>query len=448
VFFGNFISSEQAIREAGGKKNVFHRSLKATLGVVAIAALAANGVLAQQQAQPQAGAAPAASGGQPQWKDQGEYDVATAAQKATDPQKKIEALKQWEQKYPESAFKNQRLLMQAQAYDQLALAAYGKTDPAVLDSGQQAAQTLIDNLDNYFAPSVKPANVTDQQWADAKKTMQIQGLSVLGYVAMMKKDDPTAEKNFKALLQIDPNNAQASYWLGSVIMRQRKVERYSEGLYEIARAISVTGPTALNAQTKAAAQDYLKKAYVGYHGDDKGLDQLMQQASASALPPEGFHVDSVTDVQNKQFANAAEFKKAHPDVALWREIKTALTGDTGDSYFQQVKGSEVPPEKDNEGNPIGMFNAKVVSVNGKELVANVDNAGGDATLKFEHPVNTKIIQTGADFKFKGVIDSFTKDPYMLTFTITDPKTDISGLPPGSFSAAPSTRRRPAARHKK
>jgi hypothetical protein len=388
----------------------------------------------------QAAAGQAAAGGQPQWKDQGEYEVATAAQKATDPQKKIDTLKQWEQKYPDSAYKNQRLLMQAQAYDQLALAAYGKTDPAVLDSGQQAAQTLMDNLDNYFAAGVKPANVSDQQWESAKKTMQIQALSVLGYVAMMKKDDPTAEKNFKALLQIDPNNAQAAYWLGSVIMRQRKVERYPEGLYEIAHAISITGPTALNAQAKAAAQDYLKKAYTGYHGDATGLDQLMQQASASALPPDGFHIDSVTDVQNKQFANAAEFKKAHPDVALWREIRDALKADNGDTYFQQVKGSEIPPEKDNDGNPIGMFNAKVVSVNGKELVANIDNAGGDATLKFEHPLNAKVLQTGAAFKFKGVVESFVKDPYMLTLTIDDPKTEIEGLPPGSFSALPSTRR--------
>jgi hypothetical protein len=407
--------------------------------MVALTALAVGTAWAQA-AGAQAAGGQAAAAGQPQWKDQGEFDVATAAQKATDPQKKIDALKQWEQKYPDSAYKNQRLLMQAQAYDQLALAAYGKTDPAVLDSGQQAAQTLMDNLDNYFAPSVKPASVSDQQWTAAKKTMQIQGLSVLGYVAMMKKDDPTAEKDFKALLQVDPNNAQASYWLGSVIMRQRKVERYPEGLYEIARAISVTGPTALNAQAKAAAQDYLKKAYTGYHGDATGLDQLMQQASASALPPDGFHIDSVTDVQNKQFANAAEFKKAHPDVALWREIRDALKAANGDTYFQQMKGSEIPPEKDTDGNPIGMFNAKVVSVNGKELVANVDNAGGDATLKFEHPLNTKVIQTGAAFKFKGVAESFVKDPYMLTLTIDDPKTEIDGLPAGSFSAAPSTRR--------
>jgi hypothetical protein len=173
-FLGTPFNRDRRLKEAGGKKKVFHRSLKAALGIVAIAALAANGMLAQQQ--PAAGGQ-AAAGGQPQWKDQGEYDVATAAQKATDPQKKIDALKQWEQKYPDSAFKNQRLLMQAQAYDQLALAAYGKTDPAVLDAGQQAAQTLIDNIDNYFAPAVKPANVTDQQWADAKKTMHEEGRS-------------------------------------------------------------------------------------------------------------------------------------------------------------------------------------------------------------------------------------------------------------------------------
>jgi hypothetical protein len=407
--------------------------------MVALAALAVGTAWGQAAGAPAAGGQ-AAAAGQPQWKDQGEFDVATSAQKATDPQKKIDALKQWEQKYPDSAFKNQRLLMQAQAYDQLALAAYGKTDPAVLDSGQQAAQKLMDNLDNYFAPTVKPATVSDADWQKAKTTMQIQGLSVLGYVAMMKKDDPTAEKDFKALLQVDPNNAQASYWLGSVIMRQHKVERYSEGLYDIARAISVSGPEALNPQAKTAAQDYLKKAYDGYHGDTKDLDQLMQKVQASALPPDGFHIDSVTDIQNKQFANAAEFKKAHPDVALWREIRDALKADNGDTYFQQMKGSEIPPEKDSDGNPIGMFNAKVVSVSGKELVANVDNAGGDVTLKFEHPLNTKVIQTGAAFKFKGVAEAFVKDPYMLTITIDDPKTEVDGLPAGSFSAAPSTRR--------
>ncbi len=421
---------------------MFIRSVKWTLSTLAIAALAVSSAWAQ---------AAGGASGQPQWKDQGEYDVAMQAQKATDPQKKIDALKQWEQKYPSSAFKNMRTIMTAQAYDQIAMAAVGKTDPATLDASSKAAQTLLDNLDTWFASDVKPANVSDADWTKAKTTMQEQALYVLGYSAMMKKDDATAETDFKKLLAVDPNNAQVSYWLGSVIIRQHKQERYPEALYEIARSISITGTGALSPQAKDAAQKYLKAAYEGYHGDDTGLDQLMQQVQASALPPDGFHIDSVVDVQNKQFANAAEFKKAHPDIALWREIRTALTGDgagQGDAYFQQVKGSEIPPDKDTDGNPIGMFNAKVVSAEGKNLIANVDNAGGDVTLVFEHPLNVKEIQAGTAFKFKGVVDSYTKQPYMLTLTIDDPKTEIDGLPAKAFSALPATHHTRKTVHKK
>ena len=68
-----------------------------------------------------------------------------------------------------------------------------------------------------------------------------------------------------------------------------------------------------------------------------------------------------------------------------------------------------------------MLKAKVVTVNPKELIVNVDNAGGDATLKFEQTLNAKVIEVGAPIEFKGVVDSFTKAPYMLTITIDEPK---------------------------
>ncbi len=97
-----------------------------------------------------------------------------------------------------------------------------------------------------------------------------------------------------------------------------------------------------------------------------------------------------------------------------------------------------------------MFKAKVVSVNEKELVANIDNAGGDATLKFEKALNSKVINQGDAFEFKGVVESFNKQPYMLTLTITDPKEDVKGLPDTAFSAAPVRKapvRRPATKKK-
>ena len=73
-----------------------------------------------------------------------------------------------------------------------------------------------------------------------------------------------------------------------------------------------------------------------------------------------------------------------------------------------------------------MFTAKVVSQpSPKELLVNVDNPAGDATLKFENPLKGTV-DPGTAFKFKGVIDSYAKEPYMLTLTAD--KEDIEGLP--------------------
>jgi len=67
------------------------------------------------------------------------------------------------------------------------------------------------------------------------------------------------------------------------------------------------------------------------------------------------------------------------------------------------------------------------------------------TLKFENPLKGTVDQ-GTAFKFKGVIDSFVKDPFMLTFATE--KEDVDGLPASLFSTAPSKPRRPAATKKK
>ena len=40
----------------------------------------------------------------------------------------------------------------------------------------------------------------------------------------------------------------------------------------------------------------------------------------------------------------------------------------------------------------------------------------------------KKLIAGTDIQFKGVVDSYTKEPYVLTLNIQEPKTDITGLP--------------------
>jgi hypothetical protein len=220
-----------------------------------------------------------------------------------------------------------------------------------------------------------------------------------------------------------------------LILRERNIARMSDALYDIARAVDDTGPLALPAAAKTQIDTYLKKAYEGYHGDDSGLEDLKKNAMAAALPPAGFHIESVTEIQAKQEGDAAAFAAAHPDVALWRTIRDALKGDGGDKYFEDnLKGAEIPP-----AGQFTMFNAKVISQpSPKELLVNVDSPAGDATLQFDAPLNGTV-DPGTSFKFKGVVDSFVKDPYMLTFTGMA-KEDIEGLPDSLFKAAPAKRR--------
>ena len=413
---------------------MFDRLSKKLTGVIALSVFVA-GAWAQ---------APKA----PAWKDQGEYDVYQALTKETDPQKKLDLLSQWEQKYPESDYKGQRVVMTMQT--QVAIAAKGSAagaSPADVEAAQKAAQNLADNLDKYFADENKPAAATADQWKQAKEQIAVQAHSTLATVAMNRKTpqgDATAESEYKKVLDLTPNNATASYTLGTLILRLKKVERYPEALYFIARAIDDSGPLALTPAGKKAAEDYLKKAYNGFHGSDDGLADVMKAANTSPLPPAGFTIESVTDIQKKQEGDAAAFATAHPDLALWRSIKTALTAPDGDTYFAQVKGSEIPPQ---EGDvKFKMFTAKVVSQSSpKELVVNVESAFGDATLQFETPLKGTI-DVGTEFKFKGVVDAYAKEPYMLTFAGMG-KEDVDGLPASAFAAAPARKPRPATKKK-
>jgi len=377
--------------------------------------------------------APAAKA--PAVKDQGEYDIAQAAGKETDPQKKLDLLRQWEQKYPDSDFKGTRSVQIAQAESQIAGKAQqpGAT-PADLDAAQKAAQDLVDNLDKYLSPENKPAGATDAQWSQAKQQITLQAHSVLAAVAVAKKDDAKAEAEYRKLLALDPNSASTAYSLGTLIYRQKKLERIPEALFWIARSVEMTGPEALTAQGKAAADKFLKQAYAGYHGDESGLDDVKKVALSATAMPADFKIESQLDIQKKQEGDAAAFATAHPDLALWRTIRDALTADGGDAYFGQVKDSQIPPQD----GAFKMFPAKVVSQSGKELVVSVDNAAGDATLRFENPLKGTV-DPGTTFMFKGVVDSFTKVPYMLTLTAD--KDDIEGLPATLFAGAPPARKR-------
>ena len=399
-------------------------------------------------------------------KDQGEYDIFTAAGKETDPTKQLQLLQTWKEKYPDSDFKQERADTVAMAYDKLnkapeaikaiqeamainnkdltALQLLAKIARGVLGNpnppadqlaiGDQSSSILLSNIDNFFDASAKPAAVPDAAWTKAKADTEQLAQTVQGYVKWKQKDNPGAEAAFRKVLTANGENSQVSLWLGSVLYSQKK---FAEAFFEFARASSYTGTGALDPKTRQSTADYLKRAYEGYHGkDDAGLEQLKQQAAAAALPPDGFKIDSVIDIQNKEEGDKAKFAADHPDIAFFRTLKEALKGDTGQSYFDQgVKDALIPPQ---EG-AFKQFKGHVVAQpSPKELLLAVDDANGDVTLVLDPPLKAKI-DPGLEVSFAGAPDAFTKEPFNLRFKVE--RENVTGLP--KEAGAPVRRPAPA-----
>lgn len=400
-------------------------------------------------------------GQEPSWIDRGEYElVAEQLGKATDPAKKLELLNQWKQKYPNTKFGWQRLGAFLVTYQQLGKAkemfdtakemsaadpknftgpyyitllvlSMGSTDAAVLEDGEKAANTMLANLDDYFAAGKKPQGVTDDAWGKQKSDAQMKALQVLVFSSTAKKDWPNVEQRISNMLKVSPKNAVASYQLGAAILAQRKPERQVEAIYHFARACGLEGEGAYPADQKAKVCDYFGRVYPQYRGDKKGMDELKAKAAAEVFPPSGF---AIKTKQQEDMEGLEELKKTNPQLAMWVQMKQELTGPGGAAYVEQLKGAALPK-----------FKGKVVSMepptNPKKIVVGISDASApEITIEIdEKGFLPGKVDPGTEIEFEAVGKEFTADPFNLT--VTAEKEKITGwtgkaTPAATKKAAP------------
>jgi hypothetical protein len=397
-----------------------------------------------QAAQGQAAAQPAAGGAaQKNWKDRAEYDLYESITKEAAPAKRLELLNQWNEKYAASEFKLERQLLYLDTHQKLGQApkmlesakqvvaidpqnvtalywiAYlttslNNTAPDALDAGEKAAQALIN--------AQKPATTSDADWAKAKQDLVALGHKTLGWVNMIRKNGPVAQQHFMESLKLNPNAGEISYWLGQTIVAEKKPETYSVALYHFARAAAYDGAGALPAEGRKQVDDYLTKAYTGFHGDTSGLAELKTQAKGAAVPPEGYKIKSVADIGREKQAAEEEMLKNNPLLATWNNLKGNLQNDA--AMWDQMKDAQMPK-----------LQGTVVSADPKAVVLALSDASTpEVTLTFDAPVKAEV---GSKVTFQGIAKSYTKEPFMLTMAIDEMK-DVQGL----STAAPA--KRPAA----
>ena len=417
-----------------------------------ITAIAMAGVMlgSAQDSQPAQSSPAAAAEKKKQYKDQQEYTLYDSATKETDGNKKLTLLNTWKEKYADSDFKKERLQLFLTTYQQLGQPAKMvdtakeilAIDPKDIQAlywitfltptlGTASADALdtADKAANGLLNAEKPANVKDEDWTKAKSQTDAVAYTTLGWTAMQRKNADVAEQNFKKSLTVNPSAAQVSYWLGMVILSEKKPEKQSEAIFDFARAAAYDGQGALTPDGRQKIDTYLTKVYNALHGDSSGLAELKALAKASPTPPADFKIKTAAEIAAEK---EEELKKTNPELALWLNVKGQLLSPDGQTYFDSsMKGAAVPKLRGwlISAKPPVKSKELLISMDGKDQTPNVTLklVGADGTTAA--PLTGKPV-VGGQIEFEGIGDSFAKDPaLMVTFAVEKAKiTACSGDP--------------------
>jgi hypothetical protein len=400
----------------------------------------------------------AAQSNQPQYKDPAEYTLYDSILKDTNPKTRLDKLQEWQTKYATTNFETQRKALfldtyiklnqpkEAVAEAKLILAdnpkdftslyytmyftrvlAGDKPTPEVLDQGDKAAAAFLANIDT------PPPNVTADQWKAARPPMEILAHSTIGWIAMQRKTWDAAESEFQKSLALDPNNAEVDYFMGTVIAGEKNPQKMSVELFYFARAATYEGTGALAPAGRQQVLAFVTTAYKRHHGSDEGFNDLLAMAKAQPAPAADYHIRTAKEIADEQQKKQEADDAKNPQLKLWKDIKSQLTGADGATYFSSsMKDAMLPPLKGKVVKLEPEVKPKTVTL------ALEDGTTPDATLKFEMPLAGRV-DPGTELTFEGVPQSYTAMPYMVVFAVEPDK-----LHGWTGKNAP----RPAAAHKK
>jgi tetratricopeptide (TPR) repeat protein len=379
------------------------------------------------------------------WKSRDEYDAYTAMGNEKDPNKKISLAEAFLQKFSNSDFKSGAYLAEMQAYFQL-----GKSDQAI-EAAKKALEGDPDNLDalgflSYVFPFTfkvddpnatanlsraesdakhglemlqkiqKPANVSDEQFTQFVKPKRAVFNGTVGFVALQRKDYAAAITSYKAASEDNPSDWYVFYRMGLAYLYSNPHD-YDHGIWYIARALALA--KAAPDPNAAEFDSYLKKTYVGYHGNDQGLQDIVTQAASSVNPPDGFKVAAME----------APKHTGNPLVDGFNDMTYPLKfgGETAQKAWDSLKGQplELGGVVDSvvKGSEAGTNLVRIAILDQSKATPGVY----DIEVKDSKQPDVKNLERGDIVRFKGTADSYTATPN-LVLTVVGQITDPDPLP--------------------
>ncbi len=397
---------------------------------------------------------------QPNWKDRAEWELYDSILKAQDNNTKLGLLQNWAQKYPQTDYLEARHQLTVQTYQALGkgkemmeaakkmtadlpksffplywinllTVSLNDTSPAALADGEKYANAFLAIMDETFDPTKRKAEVTEEAWKKERATMESLAYRALGWIAMSANKHEDAEKNLQEALKRNPADAQAALWAGTVIARQRKIEKQSLALFYFARAAAYDGQGALPPAARDQVMKSFEKNYINFHGGKDKMAEVVALAKTNAVAPADFKIMSQDEILQAQ---EKELETSNPQLAVWVKMKRGLATPDGATYFESsVKNAHIPGGIEVGGQKIMKLKGTVVSSTPptpraktvKEVVLGISQAEmSEATLRFETPQGP--IEPGTVIEFSGVPVAFTSDPFMVVFEVET--ADVTGWP--------------------
>jgi tetratricopeptide (TPR) repeat protein len=435
---------------------------------LSVALLAGSGAASALAASPQGAAAAPATAQAKQSYTLPEYNAFQAANGEKDHQARIKALDDLIAKYPASELADLQQYIYTDYYqDYYALKNYAQTI-AYLDKllalGDKIApmrlQALVARAQVFNAGSSdktmqtpeqftkardtaaqglqalstfqKPANATDDQFAQQKKTIGILFNSTAGVANAGLKDYKAAVDSYKAALAVDPAASDATaalthYHLGLAYLQMTPPDAPS-GYWELARAIALKVPG--DAQVRA----YLSNQLLHYQQPgctklvDDETNQLVTLAAAGGDRPATLNIPSADDL-----------KKAQDDTANfipWLQEG----GDHGKTMWMATCGLEYPD--------VAVRVMEVAPADGDNVTLKVFRAATEEEMQAATAPNMEVHVVGqADAKriqkddyvrFTGTVTGYSQSPFLLTWEMAKVNAeDISPEKPAPGAKRPA-----------
>lgn len=392
------------------------------------------------------------------FKDRAEYDAFNAILQAGSPNQQIELADKYLSEYPETKLADKVYEIKLQAYQQLndgpkmeeaakkllevspdnfrALLLLSYIIPRTLnaqDPGMEQKLTAAEDYARRGLEQLEKLQMPEGMSAGDFQKQKDQSAAVLhqttGFVALQRKNYEQAAQALKKSGEMNPDDALDFYWLGLAYLSP-KPPQYEQGIWAMARALSIKGQAALPTANQTQVRDYVTNIYKSKRLPQVEVDQttademneqagreindILARAATAPFPPADFRIEEmvVEEEPEPEPEPVRELSVKPEELSSFDVLAQYLQagGLKGEDTWTLLHGSALTlPGKVVSATPAASPRTIRLAV---DPVLAQEDGKYDVELTLEQPL-ARALSAGQMIQFEGTCDAYRTNPFLL-----------------------------------